>query len=146
MKKIICIVSVLLIIALLFTGCMSQEEKLSAEVISLQDEKSALQSEIAQLEEQIASLNEVVISKKVETDTAKYIVSLKIKQVHYSLDFTEHIKDSLNELTIQIPVDKEYYNEVEIGDVIDDSFRFGSLLAKGSAGKWKITVENKEIQ
>ncbi len=105
-----------------------------------------MQSEIAQLEEQIAALNEVVISKKVETDTAKYFVSLKIKQVHYSLDFTEHIKDSLNELTVRIPVDKEYYNEVEIGDVIDDSFRLGSLLAKGSAGKWKITVENKEIQ
>lgn len=146
MKKIICIVSILLVTALLFTGCMSQEEKLSAEVISLKNEKSALQDEITQIEKQIASLNEIVVSKKVETDTAKYIITLKIKQVHYSLDFTEHIKDSLNELTIRIPVDKEYYNEVEIGDVIDDSFRMGSLLAKGSAGKWKITVENKEIQ
>ncbi len=38
MKNIICIVSILLVIALLFTGCMSQEEELSAEVISLQDE------------------------------------------------------------------------------------------------------------
>lgn len=146
MKKIIYIVSILIVSTLLFTGCMSQEEKLSAEVVSLQNEKSALQGEIAQIEKQIESLNEIVVSKKVEADTAKYIVTLKIKQVHYSLDLTEHIKDELNEVSIQIPVDKEFYDTVAVGDVIDDSFRMGSLLAKGSAGKWKITVKNKEIQ
>lgn len=146
MKKIICIASALIVVVLLFSGCMTQEEKLSAEVISLQNEKSALQDEITQLEKQIASLNEIAISKKVETDTARYIVTLKIKQVHYSLDFTDHIKDALNEVSIQVPVDKEFYENIDIGDVINDSFRLGSLLAKGSAGKWKITVENKEIQ
>ena len=122
MKRILALVLVLVMLCSCFAGCGEQIEK------------------------QIESLNEIVTSKKVETDTAKYIVTIKIKQVHYSLDFTEHLKDELNEVSIQIPVDKEFYDTVAVGDVIDDSFRMGSLLAKGSAGKWKITVENKEIQ
>ena len=48
-------------------------------------------------------------------------------------------------LSIQIPVDKEYFDSVNVGDVIDDRFRMGSLIFKGSFGSWDITVEDKQI-
>lgn len=48
-------------------------------------------------------------------------------------------------IMMQVPVDKEYYDSVEVGDKIDDSFRMGSLIMKGSFGSWKVTVDDKEI-
>lgn len=40
------------------------------------------------------------------------------------------------------------YEEVclRVGDTIDDSFRMGSFIFKGSFGNWDITVEDKCIQ
>ena len=55
-------------------------------------------------------------------------------------------KDEMNAITIDIPVDKEYYDGVSIGTVIDNSFRTGSMVVSGSFGKWKITVKDKKIQ
>ena len=45
-----------------------------------------------------------------------------------------------------LSVDKEYYDSIKVGDVIDDSFRMGSFIFKGSFGNWNITVEDKCIQ
>ena len=73
-------------------------------------------------------------------------MTLEIKQTHYTLDLEQHLKDEMNEITIQIPVDKEYYDSVSVGTVIDDSFRMGSMIMKGSFGKWKVTVKDKSIQ
>ena len=75
-----------------------------------------------------------------------YIVEFEIKQSHFSLDISEHLKDSINKLTFEIPVDKDYYNKVYVGQEINDSFRMGSFIMKGSIGKWKITVKNKYIK
>jgi len=52
----------------------------------------------------------------------------------------------MNDISIQIPVDKEYYDSVEIGETIADDFRMGSFVFKGSFGSWDITVEDKSIQ
>lgn len=52
----------------------------------------------------------------------------------------------MNAITIQIPVDKDYYNQINIGDTIADDFRMGSLVMSGSYGSWNITVQNKEIK
>ena len=73
-------------------------------------------------------------------------MTLEIKQTHYTIDLGQHLKDEMNEITIQIPVDKEYYDSVSVGTVIDDSFRMGSMIMKGSFGKWKVTVKDKSIQ
>lgn len=75
-----------------------------------------------------------------------YIVEFEIKQSHFSLDISEHLKDSINKLTFEVPVDKDYYNKVYVGQEINDSFRMGSFIMKGSIGKWKITVKNKYIK
>lgn len=119
-------------------GCGASEDELN-------DEVAQLEAEIAALEEEKLALEEKVTELKVEAGEAKYIVTLKIKQSHFTLDISEHLKDAMNDITIQIPVDKEFYDSVEVGDEIDDSFRFGSLIMKGSFGSWKVTVDDKEI-
>lgn len=146
MKKVIAIIMIL-VMFFIFAGCgKTQEEKLSEEVIALENKVNTLESEVSDLETQKEILEKEIVDIKVENGTAKYVVTFNIKQQHYSLDVTDYLKDSMNDVSIMIPVDKEYYDSIEVGDTIDDSFRMGSLIFKGSFGSWKITVENKEIQ
>lgn len=106
---------------------------------------SELKSELTNLETEKIELTNEVANIKIENGTAKYVVTFNIRQSHFTLSIGEHLKDELNDISIQIPVDKEYYNSVEIGDVIADDFRVGSFIFKGSYGSWLITIENKEI-
>ena len=116
-------------------------------------QKDILESEITRLESHIETLkherdmleNEIVESK-IEKGLEKYVICLNIKQTHFTLDLSQHLKDEINAITIEIPVDKEYFDNVEVGDVIDDSFRMGSLIFKGSWGSWEITVADKDIR
>ena len=75
-----------------------------------------------------------------------YIVTYEIRQSHITLDIEEHIKDSMNTITIDIPVDNEYYDSLTIGQNIKDDFRMGSLVMKGSWGSWKVSVKDKRIE
>ncbi len=146
MKKVIAIIMVL-VMFFIFAGCgKTQEEKLSEEVITLENKVNALKSEVSDLEIQKETLEKEIVDIKVENGTAKYVITFNIKQEHYSLDISQHLKDSMNDVSISIPVDKEYYDSVEVGDIIDDSFRVGSAIFKGSFGSWNISVENKEIR
>jgi len=97
----------------------------------LKAEKERLKSEVTEM--------------KKEHGLEKYVITLRISQRHITLDISEHLKDSLNDIEIQIPVDKEYYDSLEIGDTIDDSFRVGSLIMKSSWGSRNVQVINKEI-
>lgn len=142
MKKKLRNIIVALMIGVTFVslvGCTSKEEYLNENI-------TELEAEIAQLESERDSLKDEIVDIKVENGTAKYVITFNIKQNHYTLDLTEHMKDEMNAISIQIPVDKEYYDSVEVGDTIDDSFRMGSLVMKGSFGSWDITVEDKMIQ
>ena len=88
------------------------------------------------LSEQKDALQNEIIAIKEENGTAKYVVTFCIKQTHFTLDLEEHLKDSMNEITIEIPVDKEYYDSVSIGI----NFRLvGSVLLFVKA---KFTVKN----
>lgn len=145
MKKIVAIL-LTIVLCVSMTACMTEEERLSGNVENLKAQVSALNDEIAALEAEKQSLEDSIEDIKVESGVAKYVVTFNIKQTHFTLDLGEHLKDEVNSITIQIPVDKEYYDSVEIGDTIDDSFRVGSFIFKGSFGNWKITVEDKKIQ
>ena len=138
-KKILAALLVGGIITTMLTGCGDNREYLNAEIDGLKDE-------ISELENQRDLLKSEIVDIKVENGTAKYIVTFNIKQNHFTLDLSEHMKDEMNDISIQIPVDKDYYDSVNIGDTITDDFRMGSLIMKGSFGNWDITVENKEIQ
>ena len=138
-KKILTALLVGGMMTTILTGCGDNREYLNEEI-------DGLKVEISELENQRDLLKSEIVDIKVENGTAKYIVTFNIKQNHFSLDVSEHMKDVMNDISIQIPVDKDYYDSVNIGDTIADDFRIGSLIMKGSFGNWDITVENKEIQ
>lgn len=127
--------------ATLLTGCGEK-----AEVEYLKQQISELSLEKLQLENSIVELKEMETQEKIRTGTETYVVELKIKQSHFTLDIGQHLKDEANAIIIPIPVSYEFYETVEIGDVIDDSFRMGSFIFKGSIGSWDITVNDKYIQ
>ena len=143
MRKIYAILLVMLL-CISISGC-AKEERLSADVEKLENQLSVLQTEVGNLKTEKRNLEESITNLKVESGTAKYVLTINIKQSHFTLDIGQHLKDSMNDISIQIPVDKEYFDSVNVGDVIDDSFRMGSLIFKGSFGNWNITVEDKEI-
>ena len=145
MKRIICTI-MMLVVCFSFAGCVESEEALNSNINALKTEISVLEDEISQLESEKNSLQEEITVHKVATGTAKYIVTFRISQKHLTLDLGNILKDAMNDISIQIPVDKEYYDSVEIGDIIDDSFRLGPFVFKGSFGSWNIAVENKEVK
>lgn len=98
------------------------------------------------MQNEVSELENITVEKKEENGTAKYVLTLEIKQSHFTLDISEHLKDSMNAIEIQIPVDKEYYDSVEVGQNIADEFRMGSLVFKGTFGDFKVSVIKKEIQ
>ena len=135
MKKYI--IALIAMIAITLSGCSKTETVTNEDV-------AKLEAEIAQLEDERDRLNEEILNTKIDNGLAKYVITFNIKQSHFSLDLGEHLKDAMNDISIEIPVDKEYYDSVEVGDVIDDSFRMGSFIWKGSFGNWKVTVESKD--
>lgn len=108
--------------------------------------KTVTNEDVAKLESERDRLNEEILNTKIDNGLAKYVITFNIKQTHFTLDIGEHLKDAMNDISIEIPVDKEYYDSVEVGDTIDDSFRVGSFIWKGSFGNWKVTVESKDIR
>ena len=137
MKKYI--ITLIVIIAITLSGCSKTKTVTN-------EDNAKLESEIAQLEAERDRLDEETLNTKIDNGLAKYVITFNIKQSHFSLDLGEHLKDAMNDISIEIPVDKEYYDSVEVGDVIDDSFRMGSFIWKGSFGNWKVTVESKDIR
>lgn len=128
-----------LLLVSMLTACGNNKEY-------LEEECNALRQEISTLEAERDALKSEITDIKVENGTAKYVVTFNIKQSHFTLDIGQHLKDEMNDISIQIPVDKEYYDNVKVGDTIADDFRLGSLIMKGSFGNWDITVEDKEIK
>ena len=126
---------------LLLTGCGEEQAKtkLQEEIVQLENTKNELETSISKLQEKETS-------EKIRVGEERYFVVLKIEQTHFTLDLGEHLKDSMNALEIPLPVDKEFYDSVEKGSIIDDSFRNGSFWIKGSIGNWEISVIDKYIE
>lgn len=141
MKKRIILLFGIVFLVFNLTGCGEK-----AEVAALKQEIIKLSADKKELENSIAELKEIESAEKERTGTANYIVVLNISQNHYTLDLEEHLKDSMNDLDISIPVSKEFYDSVNKGDTIDDSFRIGSFIFKSSIGTWEIIVSDKYIE
>nr|WP_293837992.1 hypothetical protein [uncultured Arsenicibacter sp.] len=102
------------------------------------EETERLRKENADLKTQLALLNE---AKK-----PKYILKLRLKQSSFSLSIKKHIRNAVNAVEFELPVDKDFYDSVSEGTEIVDKFRFGSLVLYGSLGDWEMTVKGKEIR
>ena len=139
MYKFLTVIMATTMMLSILTGCAESDEY-------LEQRCEELRSEIVALQEQKAAIEAEIVDAKEVNGTAKYVVTFRIKQSHFTLDISEHIKDSMNEITIEIPVDKEYYDSVSVGNTVNDDFRVGSLIMHGSFGNWKVTVDKKEIR
>lgn len=137
-QKIATIIAVILMIGIPLAGCSAKDGEMESRVDELKEE-------ILVLEAQKEVLEQNVVGVKEELGVAKYVITFKIKQTHVTLNIKEHIRDSMNEITLSIPVDKEYYDSVSVGDVITDAFRVGSLVLHGTFGSWQVTVDDKTI-
>ena len=80
------------------------------------------------------------------SDDYYYIVAIQIAQTHFSLDLEDILKDEINKITIEVPVDKSYYDSVYIGEKINDDFRIGSFIMNGSIGNWSVKIIDKRIE
>lgn len=77
----------------------------------------------------------------------KCMITVKLSQTHYTLDLWEHAKDAMNAVKFKLPVDCQFYNEVNIGDdLLTEDFRTGSLLINGSVGDWNLEVVDKNVR
>ena len=128
------LIMVLLISIILLAGCSNSDLEL---------ERSQLQSEIETLQGEVDTLQEIG-DGLIQKDDIIYVLELEISQSHFTLDFEEHLKDSLNKITIPIQVSEEYYYSIEEGDTLSNEFRVGSFIFKGSIGSWDIKVINKQ--
>lgn len=138
------LISILLICLIFLTSCgngnlKAERENLETEISDLEEDIRTLQSEKNSIEKLIQDLRE-------ENDVPNYIVTFEIGQQHITLDLGDLLKDEVNKTELEVLVSKEYYDAVEIGTVVNDDFRVGSLALKGSFGSWFIEVIDKRIE
>ncbi len=119
----------------------NKKSEMSTQVDALEIMAKSKNNEISALEEKLKELKIYESGK-----TPKYILELHLKQTHFSLSLTKHIKDAMNAIDFEMPVDKDFYNSVSVGTDIVNNFRVGSCVLYGSFGDWKMTVLNKEIR
>lgn len=74
-----------------------------------------------------------------------YIITVRVHQTTYTLSISEHIKNKMNDIVFDIPVDKDYYDKCSAGQKITDpGLKWGSLLRDGDFSKLKITITGKK--
>lgn len=136
-----------------------QESQLRKEVKILTNRRESILQEISKIANNEAfielskkkkelNLQEKEINSKlnlIEIDRNKYILTLKLKQSHFTLNLSKHIKDSVNAVEFNVAVDKDLYEDLDIGDDLFKSFREGSFWTEGSIGSWSITVTDKKV-
>lgn len=144
----------LLLMVIFLFSCESSKD-VKEDIESLRKERTELQNERAWLiktkaikESEIAFLDEHLEESHIYESgrTPKYVLGIKLKQSHFTLDITEHARDEMNAIEFEIPVDRDYYNSLSLGDEIVDDFRVGSFIFNGSLGDWKMMMVNKNIR
>ena len=105
-------------------------------------------AEVKQLKKEnallVAQVNALKAGSSVKAP--KYVLKLRLKQANFSLSIKKHIKNAVNAIDFELPVDKEFYDSVSEGTEIIDKFRFGSFVLGGSFGDWEMTVKGKEVR
>lgn len=138
------LISILLIFIIFLTSCGNGN--LKAERKNLETEISELEEDIRTLQSEKNSIEKLIQDLREENDIPNYIVTFEIGQQHVTLDLGDLLKDEINKTELEVLVSKEYYDSLDVGTVVNDDFRVGSLALKGSFGTWNIEVINKRIE
>lgn len=153
MRRILTL-SLFVLFIFIINSCESKQD-IKSDVEKLELEREVLQSDVKSLSrlimikrEQVASLDNKLKELNIyDSDrTPRYILKIRLKQSRMSLDVFEHAKDNMNAIEFEIPVDKGFYDSVDIGTKITDEFRRGSLILNGSFSNWDMTVKSKKIK
>lgn len=150
MNRIIGIVAFIFVI----TSCYTDEDKkqLQKDCFKLSQEKAQLIDQIDYINNKTISLkneiNDLIIEKKSLSNgrEPKYIVKFKIKQGTFTLDIFEHIKNNVNSIEIELPVNRDFYNRLSIGQDLTDQFKWGSLIFDGDFSTLHMRVIGKRIE
>lgn len=73
----------------------------------------------------------------------RYMCELEISQSTLTLDIWQHFKDSANSFSISLPVDKQFYESITIGETLATNHK--SFLINGSFKSVNIIVKDKYI-
>lgn len=118
---------------------MNERKQLEVEVNGNRNINEQLKRQHNALVEQINNDNlALAVSKTI------YIIKIKIHQTTYTLDIEEHIKNKINDVEFEIPVDKAYYDKCSVGQKVSDTgLKIGSLIFNGDFSKLKIKIVGK---
>ena len=73
-----------------------------------------------------------------------YIVKIRIHQTTYTVSVSEYIKNKINDIEFEIPVDKSYYDNCKIGQKVSDpGLKIGSLIMDGDFSKLNVKIVDK---
>ena len=142
-KKLFSLVAACIIF---FTACGSETSSLKVQKETLEKQISELEEEISALERDKSSIENYILELREENNIPKYIVTFEIGQSHVTLDIGDLLKDELNTTELEVMVSKEYYDAIEVGTVVNNDVRVGSLALKGSFGSWRIEIINKRVE
>ena len=138
MKNKLKTLTLTLLSAMMLVGCVTTRSPEEKQLEVVRSEVAELTIERDKLKQEIASLDNY-------DGHTRYIVVIEIKQSHIKIDPMAMIKDGMNAIELPIYVDKGFYDGIEVGEVLDDSFRVGSLWIDGSIGNWNIKFVDKRV-
>jgi len=122
---------------------------LNNQILELQTKIDTQKSTLNKLESSIIetrdSLNSMYLLR---TDILKEVEVLRAEQKGKIITYFIEIELNKNSDSVKfsIPVDREYYNQLEIGETLLNEFRGCSFLFEGSTGGWSIkTIRKWEI-
>ena len=70
-----------------------------------------------------------------------HFMTFKVHQTTYTLNPFEHIKNSMNDVQFEVPVDEAFYNSGN--GSVSGNFKVGSLLFNGDLSKLNVTIVGK---
>lgn len=140
------IISILIVCLIFLTSCGNANISLEAEKVNLETKISELEQDVRALQSEKNNLENLIRDLREENDIPRYVVTFEIGQQHVTLDLGDLLKDEFNKTELEIMVSKEYYDAIDVGTVVNDEFRVGSLALKGSFGSWNIKVIDKRIE
>jgi len=117
---------------------INKKDSYSNQVSHYKTQKEALVNEVEKLKNNADVYNHISEGGEVE-----YFLEIEVKQSHFTLDLGVHLKDEMNAFNFHVPVSKQYYDTVNVGDKLAEEFRSGSFILYGSIGDWNLTIINK---
>ena len=153
-KKIVLVVAITALVAILVSACGRTPDEMKQQIYKYKElerqARSELQTTNKELNIAAQELKEVrdkldIDKHKLKGGKVKYVFVIELKQEHFTLDIGKHIKDSMNKVKFEIPVDEEFYSKFNTNDELLSEFRGGSFWIEGSIGEWKLTLIDKKI-